>query len=989
MHDQRHVHALDGEWQFRPDPDDVGTVEQWFQRDALCYENSVTVPVGRRSAPEAHCSICWYFREFSLDESSCSRPARLCFEAVDHSASVWLNGKPLGAHDGGFDPFSFDASGSSRPSTNLVAVRVVGRGIWGSVTFNVYPSNHLLDVYIQPDIRRSRITATSTATGPGQVRYRILDTSFSAKGHTGPTHIDMPEFEPWNPDDPRIYTLVCELHDGDTVLDAIETRFGMREFTIREGQFHFNGRSLFLKGILHDLHYPTLCTRSDYRDMVRSELVATQEAGFNLVSFALVPSDDALHILDELGLMAAIDLPSDFEEIVRAHRNHPSVVIWNVAPEGAPDLHALDPSRVVVFATLPDMADSRAIECIAPYRDSVLTMDWICAPMRAPVALSTERYLRHAGSSDRLSVVSQFGGRRSKTIPDAASDFSPIPGIHPDVESLIRAADCSQQASVVQQLDSWRANPSAAGYFFPALCTTEIEMVPGILDHTRARRDLFDTVRELQQPIRLLIDILETNLVLRQEVPVTVSIANDARLEAKADISLQVVGPTNQVLWKKKRGIRIPKTGRELWEGTIAASGSSGTHKFIVRLMQGTKCLAEARREFFVFHAVQPFEGRVDVFDPHRMWTERCLAFCGGAAIQASVYIIPPFASTIRAYPDNELAQVLGQAYEGAVALFFSPPDDWNDLADVIEPRLRATTWGHTAPAERVIHYAKLHPVFDELPAGSSMAQPYRHVVRQRAFLEESEEDVSTMLCAWGDPKAGEVQVGCTVLVKRYGSGRVVFCHLNVLDALEIDPVSQRMFVNMLQHFSRRSVTTPALMPVHQKAVEWIRAEKQRKLRHWRVLGPFPNWNLEGHDTAYPPENGVDLNATYPGWNEVVSWRHTYSNLEEHHTVRLDQSAGNTGILRPNCATGYAYAELTSDTRHEVELGLRADAALKLWVNDRLVFETSDPDPAGQRIEVLFKEGRNSLLVKTSKTFGPHEFSIDLPTKSSPLKWWK
>jgi hypothetical protein len=75
--------------------------------------------------------------------------------------------------------------------------------------------------------------------------------------------------------------------------------------------------------------------------------------------------------------------------------------------------------------------------------------------------------------------------------------------------------------------------------------------------------------------------------VLRQEVPVTVLLANEAKLEGFGEISLQLTGPTGQVLWKKKRGIsKIPKHGKELWEGIIAASGSSGPHRFTVRLIK-------------------------------------------------------------------------------------------------------------------------------------------------------------------------------------------------------------------------------------------------------------------------------------------------------------------------------------------------------------------------------------------------------------------
>ncbi|MCX5758371.1 MAG: hypothetical protein NTU83_07690, partial [Candidatus Hydrogenedentes bacterium] len=144
-----------------------------------------------------------------------------------------------------------------------------------------------------------------------------------------------------------------------------------------------------------------------------------------------------------------------------------------------------------------------------------------------------------------------------------------------------------------------------------------------------------------------------TNLVPREEVPVTVILANEDQLEITADLSLQVVGPTNQVLWKKKRSLKLPRHGRELWEGTVGASGSTGTHKFIVRLMQGMKCLAENSTDLYVYDPVEPAGLDVHILDPQQTWTKRCAALATPSAVQAPLHIIPPLANTIRAYPDR------------------------------------------------------------------------------------------------------------------------------------------------------------------------------------------------------------------------------------------------------------------------------------------------------------------------------------------------
>ncbi len=127
-----------------------------------------------------------------------------------------------------------------------------------------------------------------------------------------------------------------------------------------------------------------------------------------------------------------------------------------------------------------------------------------------------------------------------------------------------------------------------------------------------------------------------------------------------------------------------------------------------------------ARQAGVELHVVDPAEPcniEINVVDPQRQWLDRCTALAKTGSTHAPVHVVPPLANTIRAYPDNELAQVLAQVREGAVAIFFEPPDDWNDLADRVDPGIRATSKDSVGGFLGVYHYVKLHPVFDGLPA--------------------------------------------------------------------------------------------------------------------------------------------------------------------------------------------------------------------------------------------------------------------------------
>src|SRR5690606_2800689 len=115
----------------------------------------------------------------------------------------------------------------------------------------------------------------------------------------------------------------------------------------------------------------------------------------------------------------------------------------------------------------------------------------------------------------------------------------------------------------------------------------------GLADHKRQPKPVLRALKEIQHAVRPVVQIYKTNLVPREEVSVTILLINEERLEGRGELSLQVVGPTNQVLWKKKRLVKIPRHGKELWTGDISASGSPGPHRFVVRLIQDRRVVGE------------------------------------------------------------------------------------------------------------------------------------------------------------------------------------------------------------------------------------------------------------------------------------------------------------------------------------------------------------------------------------------------------------
>src|SRR5213079_3236778 len=68
--------------------------------------------------------------------------------------------------------------------------------------------------------------------------------------------IDLPDAALWHPDHPNLYGLRVELRQDGRVIDAYETRFGMRSIEARDGLILLNGAPIFLAGALDQDFYP-------------------------------------------------------------------------------------------------------------------------------------------------------------------------------------------------------------------------------------------------------------------------------------------------------------------------------------------------------------------------------------------------------------------------------------------------------------------------------------------------------------------------------------------------------------------------------------------------------------------------------------------------------------------------------------------------------------------------------------------------------------
>jgi beta-galactosidase len=1082
--------SLDGEWALVLDPEDQGVQASWFQEPPESERISVQVPsVWDRWVPD-YDGVGWYFKNFDAPENVDGRHVELHFAAADYYVEVWLNGIRLGDHEGGYTPFSFPIAAHVREDGNQLAVRLIDphgpdgfgdfkpkeipcaketgyfdfAGIWGSVWLETKPKAHIEDVFVMPDLRRSRIAVRVETSVPGVVHLDIEGTSCRMEGEAGELTLPFPDFEPWTLESPTLYTLNARLIQEDGAYDVTTVRFGMREFTVKDNRFYLNNHPVFLKAVLHQPDFPATLTGPESEAMARKEIELAKEAGFNMLRLHIKPAPKiTLDLADEMGILLYEEpaigwlkksaymeerCETEVREMVLRDRNHPSLVLWGMLNEsgnadyvtdGGAQLikgdlalltRSLDPSRLIIDDCGGVNATREPARMLRPYRESFEDFDDLHIYQRAPVDLDIQNYYRHNGDPDKLYFLSEFGfggaedlddviaqyAEEKETLKDArflasmvekakeGFDARNLSRVFGDFSGMLAASRELQCDAIRLQIDAIRSNPKLAGYCFTQLFDAGHEFCAGVADRWRRPKPALKAIKAVQAPLRPLILPAKTNLRPREEVNITVLFANEERLEGRADLSLQVVGPTNQVLWKKKRNVKLPRHGKEIWSGVISASGAPGVHKFVVRVMQNFQKVAESSVELAVFDTPETAEAEVNWLDPQKTWAGAAGKLAKRGNITAPVHVIPPLAKTIRAYPDNELMQVLAQVKDGAVAIFFEPPEDWNELGERLAEDISATPKDGVGCFLPVMHYAKLHPVFEKLPARGLMRQAYCNVVPAKTFLEESTEDIcgsfDTMPIASGNYMMDKsAWWGSDILVRRYGSGQLVFTHLRVLENLGEDPLADRLFVNLVNHFSRRSVSGGQPLPPDVKAVEWMRREQTNHVRRWMVLGEFPNWSGDkGHETAYPPEQAIDFSATYPGWYKPITWKAWHTLERDKH--RLDLQAALTPIFqyypRFDHGVAYAYAEFSCDRRQDVLAELGLQNATKIWLNGKIIHESTRQVPHDQfdleTVPGYVKQGKNTVLVKCSKIPGPFRFSIDFRSVGKDtlqIKWWR
>lgn len=400
----RKTTSLNGKWQYIIDPYGTGFYDYRFmerkESDREAYWNSdepvnktdrkehkftdeytLQVPGDWNSQAERFLyyeGIVWYKKTFDFTKANPVGKVFLYIGAANYETDVYLNGKKLGKHKGGFTPFNFEVPDSVLKATgNYLVVKVdntrhkdevptVNTDWWnyGGITRDVYlvetPQSFIQDFTLNiPKGTSLKTTKNIPVEGwvsctnwqnTKEVTVEIpelkIKKTFPVTGERVAIRFSLPTVQLWAPQMPKLYNVVVRAGD-----DRVEDKIGFRTIEVTGKQVLLNGKPLFMRGICIHEEISQQIRRAYSKQDALQLLGYAKELGCNMVRLAHYPHNENMsRTADSLGILVWSEIPvywtidfssievfnkarTQLTEMITRDRNRASIIIWSVGNE--------------------------------------------------------------------------------------------------------------------------------------------------------------------------------------------------------------------------------------------------------------------------------------------------------------------------------------------------------------------------------------------------------------------------------------------------------------------------------------------------------------------------------------------------------------------------------------------------------------------------------------------------------------------------------
>lgn len=315
--------CLNGLWDFE------------VNKEKVCdsYSEKILVPFPAESRLSGYCKeipkgcFLHYKREFSLPDGFLKDRVILHFGAVDTVCEVFLNGKSLGGHEGGYLPFSFDIT-ELLAEKNILTVTVrddldkaypYGKqtknrggmwytpvsGIWQTVWLESVTENYITKISVKSDTEKATIRVFG---GENKKKITLLESGEIFEFEGEEITISPKEKRLWSPENPNLYNFVIE--SGE---DSVSSYFALRSITSEKvngiPRLCLNGKPYLFNGLLDQGYFPEGIFLPATSDGFKNDILTVKSLGFNMLRKHIkVEPEIFYHLCDTLGIVVFQDM---------------------------------------------------------------------------------------------------------------------------------------------------------------------------------------------------------------------------------------------------------------------------------------------------------------------------------------------------------------------------------------------------------------------------------------------------------------------------------------------------------------------------------------------------------------------------------------------------------------------------------------------------------------------------------------------------------